>query len=78
MQPQTFFTTEPGDRLGITKQKEELRQASSINETYFIESNLDSNGKFDRIMKALEVYGFEDELIIKYEEQLPITCVEKS
>lgn len=68
LQPQTFFTTELGDRLGITKHKDDLRQALPINETYYIESNLDSNGKFDRIMKALEVFGFEDELIIKYEE----------
>ncbi len=68
LQPQTFFTTELGDKLGITKHKDTLRQPLAINETYFIESNLDSNGKFDRIMKALEVFGFEDELIIKYEE----------
>lgn len=66
LQPQTFFTTDLRDKLAITKKPEDLRQAVEINDTYFIESNLDSKGKFDRIKLALEIFDFEDELSIKY------------
>lgn len=66
LQPQTFFTTDLRDKLAITKKPEDLRQAVEINDTYFIESNLDSKGKFDRIKLALEIFDFEDELSVKY------------
>ncbi len=68
LQPETFFTSEIGERLNITKTPETsgLRQAASISETYFIESHLDNISKFDRIKQALTIFGFEDELSIKY------------
>ncbi|TRW25961.1 DUF262 domain-containing protein [Flavobacterium zepuense] len=68
LQPETFFTTEIGDRLSLTKTPETnaLRQAIPISETYFIEANIDNMGKFDRIKQALTIFGFEDELSIKY------------
>ena len=71
MQPETFFTTELGTRIGLTKQPTEgnPRQAISINDTYFIEGNIDNIGKFDRIKQALTIFGFEDELMIKYAEE---------
>lgn len=71
LQPETFFTTEIGARIGLTKQPIEgnPRQAIEINDTYFIESNIDSNGKFDRIKQALTIFDFEDELTIKYAEE---------
>ena len=70
LQPETFFTSEIADRISLTKTPElnGLRQAVPINETYFIESNIDNIGKFDRIKQALTIFGFEDELSIKYEE----------
>ncbi|WP_293137038.1 hypothetical protein [Okeania sp. SIO3I5] len=43
----------------------ECRQPVAINETYFIEANLDNKGKFERIKKALITFDCEDELIIK-------------
>jgi uncharacterized protein with ParB-like and HNH nuclease domain len=66
--PETFFTSEIGDRLSLTKTPETagLRQAVPISETYFIEANIDNMGKFDRIKQALTIFGFEDELSIKY------------
>ena len=67
-QPQMFFITDLGERLGLTKDKNTLRQAVSINETYYIESNLDSRGKFERIKYALTKAGITDELFIKYSE----------
>lgn len=70
LQPETFFTSEIGERLSLTKTPETsgLRQAVPINETYFIEANIDNMGKFDRIKQALTIFGFEDELSIKYAE----------
>lgn len=70
LQPETFFTSEIGDRLSLTKTPETsgLRQAVPISETYFIEANIDNMGKFDRIKQALTIFGFEDELSIKYAE----------
>ena len=69
LQPQTFFTSDLKDKLAITKKPDDLRQAAEINDTYFIESNLDSKGKFDRIKLALEIFDFEDELIVKYAKE---------
>lgn len=68
LQPETFFTSEIGDRLSLTKTPETsgLRQAVPISDTYFIEANIDNMGKFDRIKQALTIFGFEDELSIKY------------
>ena len=68
IQPETFFTTEIGARIGLTKNLDEngLRQPVPINDTYFIESNIDNNGKFERIKQALAIFDFEDELTIKY------------
>ena len=68
LQPQTFFTSDLAEKLSLTKERTKCRQAIPINETYFIESNLDNRGKFDRIKRALTVYDFEDELAIKYKD----------
>lgn len=68
LEPETFFTTDLGYNLSLKRKskKNELRNATPINDSYFIESNLDSNTKFERIKYALEIFGLEDELIIKY------------
>jgi len=68
LQPETFFTTDLGERISLTKNPTEkgIRQAVPINDTYFIEANIDNTGKFDRIMQALTIFDLEDELSIKY------------
>lgn len=68
LQPETFFTSEIGKKISLTKTPKEdaVRQAVQLNETYFIEANIDNVGKFDRIKQALTIFGFEDELLIKY------------
>ncbi len=68
LQPETFFTTELAEKIGLTKNPTEgsPRQAIPINETYVIEGNIDNNGKFDRIKLALTLFDFQDELLIKY------------
>lgn len=71
LQPETFFTSDIGHKISLSKNPTEdcLRQALPLNDTYFIEGNIDNIGKFDRIKQALTVFGFEDELIIKYADK---------
>lgn len=68
LQPETFFTSDIGTRISLTKspKADSVRQAVPISDTYFIEANIDNVGKFDRIKQALTIFGFEDELMIKY------------
>ncbi len=70
LQPETFFTTDLGPRISLTKNPKDsnLRQPVPINDTYFIEANIDNMGKFDRLKQALTIFDFEDELSIKYAE----------
>lgn len=71
LQPETFFASDLGHKISLSKNPEEdgLRQAVPLNDTYFIESNIDNVGKFDRIKQALTIFGFEDELVIKYADK---------
>ena len=65
-QPETFFTSEMEKRIVLTQNKNELRQSFPLGDSYFMETNYDSSGKFERIKHTLEVFGIEDELSIKY------------
>jgi uncharacterized protein with ParB-like and HNH nuclease domain len=71
LQPETFFASEIGQKISLSKNpvEDNLRQAVSLNDTYFIESHLNNEAKFDRIKQALTIFGFEDELIIKYADK---------
>jgi hypothetical protein len=71
LQKETFFTTDLSDRLGLTRNpsKVGLRRPFPINDVYFIETNIDSVGKFERIKYALTLLGLEDELSIKYSKK---------
>lgn len=68
LQAETFFTTDLAEKITLTKNPKEgsPRQPLSINDTYFIEGNIDNVGKFEKIKYALTVFDFEDELAIKY------------
>ena len=68
LQPETFFTSDIGHRISLTKNPDAdgLRQPVPVSDSYFIEANIDNVGKFDRIKQALTIFGFEDELMIKY------------
>lgn len=68
-QPETFYSSELADRLGLVKGEDaasKLRTPNAIGQDYFVEGNLDSNAKFNRLKHALEVFELEEELIIKY------------
>ena len=71
LQPETFFTTDLAEKITLTKNPKEgnLRQAVPMNDTYFIEGNIDNIGKFEKIKHALTIFDSEDELTIKYEEK---------
>lgn len=71
LQPETFFTSEIGQKISLSKNFDEdsLRQPVKLNDTYSIESQLTNEAKFDRIKQALTIFGFEDELVIKYADK---------
>lgn len=75
LEPQKFFTSELAEKLTLTKNPTEgnPRTPMPINDSYYIEGNLDNIGKFDRIKLALQVFDFEDELMIKYEDEKATT-----
>lgn len=68
LQPELFFSTDLGEKIGLTKNPQDAntRQAAQITDTYFIEANMDSVNKFNRIKHALSLFECEDELVIKY------------
>jgi uncharacterized protein with ParB-like and HNH nuclease domain len=70
LQPETFFTTDLAEKITLTKSPKEgcPRQAIAINDTYYIEGNVDNIGKFEKIKHALTIFDSEDELAIKYAE----------
>ena len=68
IQPQSFFASDIGERINLTKYSSELRQALAINDTYFIENNYDSRSKVERIKHILTHLDLEDELTIKYRQ----------
>lgn len=70
LQPETFFTTDLAEKITLTKNPKDgnPRQPLAINETYFIEGNIDNINKFEKIKLALTIFDSEDELTIKYAE----------
>jgi uncharacterized protein with ParB-like and HNH nuclease domain len=66
LSPKTFFTSELEEKLNVTKNPKNCHSASAINDTYYVETNRSSYEKFERLKKVLKVFGYEDELIIKY------------
>jgi hypothetical protein len=70
LQPETFFSSELMVKLNLSNDPEvdKLRQPVKISDTYYIETNLDNIGKFERIKMALVIFGVEDELLIKYSD----------
>ena len=66
LQPEAFHETRLGERVQLTSDPESLRQAVQIADGYFIEGNIDSKSKFERIKLALSELNLEDELFVKY------------
>jgi uncharacterized protein with ParB-like and HNH nuclease domain len=66
LQPEAFSGTKLGERIQLTDDKDLLRNALQVSDLYFIEGNIDSTSKFERIKAALSELGVEDELAVKY------------
>ena len=69
LQPELFFTTSLREKLEIDNGNNNRfeRDYEKINDTYYLYTNIVNSRKFDRIKEALEIFGLEDELIIKYQ-----------
>ena len=70
-QPDVFFTSDLSSQISLTNSAsmiKKMRKAVQIDDTYFIEANMDSVSKFERIKRALEIFELEEELFIKYAE----------
>jgi hypothetical protein len=66
LQPEAFQGTKLGERIQLSSDPGALRQAVQISDGYFIEGNIDSKGKFDRLKLALSELGMEEELFVKF------------
>jgi uncharacterized protein with ParB-like and HNH nuclease domain len=75
-QPETFFTTDLGEKIGLTNNPDKLKRPFKISDTYYIERNFDNIGKFDRIKQALTIFDLEDELTIRYSESSQLYNIE--
>jgi hypothetical protein len=65
-QPDAFKGTKLGDRIQLTADPASLRQSVQVAEGYFVEGNIDSTTKFERMKFILTELGMEDELFIKF------------
>jgi len=64
--PEPFFASTLRDRLRLSKNATDCRNAVALGDGYFIESNLSSLAKFERIQEALTLFDAEDDLTIRY------------
>ncbi len=64
--PEPFFASTLRDRLRLSKNANDCRNAVELHEGYFIESNLSSIAKFERIREALTLFDAEEDLTIRY------------
>jgi hypothetical protein len=66
LQPEAFHGTRLGERVQLTSNPSELRQAVPVADGYFIEGNIDSKNKFERMKAALTELGLEEELSVRF------------
>lgn len=65
-QPSKFLLTDLKDTIFLSTDKGKLRSPYAISDTYFIESNLDSNTKFSKLKQVIYAFALEDELVFRY------------
>ena len=64
--PDAFHGTKLGDRVQLTSDPATLRQSTQVAESYFVEGNIDSKTKFERMKIVLTELGLEDDLFVKF------------
>jgi uncharacterized protein with ParB-like and HNH nuclease domain len=70
LNPEAFFSGEMQSKLTLTKNPEDCRNPLALNDTYFVELHMGSKAKFDRIKFVLAAMNLEDELFIRYSDQV--------
>lgn len=65
-QPDAFHGTKLGERIQLTAEPATLRQSTQVAESYFVEGNIDSKTKFERLKIILTELGLEDDLFVKF------------
>jgi hypothetical protein len=60
-----LLVTSP-DVFKVTREPSDFRAPQEVANGWFMESNLDSNGKFGTLKRLLSLYEMEDELSVKY------------
>lgn len=58
------------DVIKINRRKEDFRSPQEIYNGWFVETNLDSNSKFGYLKKLLRIFEMEEELVIKYTDEI--------
>jgi hypothetical protein len=66
--PSKFLLSDLKDTVSLTTDRNRLRNPYAINDTYFIESNINTNRKFNKLKRVLLEFDLEDEFTFKYEE----------
>ena len=64
-EPNMFFETELRERLKLTQEKDLLRYALQISQSYYVEANLSAVHIVQRVQRILHVCITDDDLIIK-------------
>jgi len=64
--PEPFFSSGLRERLRVSKNSGECRSAVELHDGYYIEGNLSSLAKFERLQEALTLFGAEEDLTIQY------------
>lgn len=64
--PEIFFASTLKDRLRLSKKSSDCRNAVELHDGYFMEGNLSSQAKVERIQEALTLFDAEEELTIRY------------
>lgn len=66
LNPEAFFGSEIETKLSVTKNADSCNNPLALNDTYFIEKQLDSKSKLEKIRLVLTAMDLTDELYIKY------------
>ena len=69
LNPEAFFASEIEKKLSLTKSADKLSGPLPLNDTYFIEKQLDSRNKIERIKFVLAAMDLTDELYVKYADE---------
>ncbi len=70
--PEVLIDTDLGSKIDLTKIKpdDKIVRHKKINDTYYINCAINNNTKFERLKTCLSAFELEDELLVKYEDEI--------